>query len=295
MRLLGSILAILAVVVIGGGLALWLAAPNIAGAVRPFIVRQVESATGRALTIAGDFTMSPSLVPTVVAHNVALENAPWGSDRPMLKIRTLSIELRLFPLIFHREIVIDRLILTGASLLIEQDAKGALNWQSVSPEKPKQAEAGTVHAPPYVADVKIETSSIILHDLAANTSKTIAVDRLAWSAESATAPLRLSAMGRIGDLPVELAGQVGPIAQLLGASGKWTVDLTGRIQEAAVTASGVIDLNGRATDLAVTAKGQRVETLGRLLDTKLPALGSYEADRRIARQERARREPRTLR
>ena len=260
---------------------LWLATPNIAGAVRPLITRQIESLTGRELTIAGGMTVTPSFAPTVVAHQVTLKNASWGSNRPMLAAEVLEIELRLLPLLLHGDIVIDRLILSGASLLIEERADGTLNWASASPEKPKAAEAGTVATPPYLADLKIEKSSIIVHDMAKDISDTIAVDTLSWSAESATAPLRVSAKGTVDDIAVAFAGQVGPIAEILGGSGKTTVDLTGRVQTAVVTAKGTLDLAGRANDLAVTAKGDQVAALGPWLGTTLPALGAYEAKGRL--------------
>jgi uncharacterized protein involved in outer membrane biogenesis len=281
MRRLGSILAMLAIVLICGGLALWLETPNIADTVRPVIVRQIKSMIGRDLTIGGDITVTRSLTPTVVAHQVTFRNSPWGSDRPMLEVRALKIKLRLVPLVVHREIVIDQLILSDASLLIEQNVNGTLNWQSVSAAEPTQAESRTGRAPPYIANLKIEKSLVVWHDMSDDTRKTIHVDTLTWTAKSAAAPLQMSAMGTIDDMRLQFAGQVGPFAQLLGGKGKWGVDLTGRIQEAAITARGTVDLDGEATDLALTARGEHVEALGSLLDIKLPVLGTYEAEGRL--------------
>ena len=46
---------------------------------KPLIAQAVKGATGRELTIGGDIDFKVGSVTTLVAEDVALQNAPWGS------------------------------------------------------------------------------------------------------------------------------------------------------------------------------------------------------------------------
>ena len=103
---------------------------------RPRFIAAVEQATGRSLRL-GHVGLALSLRPTLVLGDVALANAPGGSQPQMLTIRRAEVQVALLPL-FSRRVEIARIVLDGPKLLLEADAQGRGNWvfARVSPPDP---------------------------------------------------------------------------------------------------------------------------------------------------------------
>src|SRR5690349_19702326 len=91
------------------------------------VAEQVKKATGRELTIAGDFKLAPSLTPAVAVDNVSLANVAGGSRPDMVTLKRLEVQLQLLPLL-SRQVKVDRLVLDGADILLETDKNGRGNW-----------------------------------------------------------------------------------------------------------------------------------------------------------------------
>ncbi|MDJ0946745.1 MAG: AsmA family protein [Kiloniellales bacterium] len=86
-----------------------------------------REATGRALKIEGDISLS--LLPrlAVEAEDVSFENAPGAAEPQMASIEKLAVQLQILPLL-SREVKLDRLVLVRPSILLEVDAQGRPNW-----------------------------------------------------------------------------------------------------------------------------------------------------------------------
>src|SRR5262249_1089194 len=87
----------------------------------------VKQATGRELRIAGPVRLSPLPVLTIEANDVSFGNAPGALAPQMAKLKELRIELQLLPL-FHRALVVDRLVLVEPVISLELDKAGHPNW-----------------------------------------------------------------------------------------------------------------------------------------------------------------------
>mgnify|MGYP001353518277 FL=1 len=98
------------------------------GRYKEFIARKVSEKTGRELVIAGDFDLSISFSPSIVADDVTFQNAAWGSEAEMLKLGHVEAEVELFPMLTG-DIRVKRLILEDLDLLLETDANGLGNWE----------------------------------------------------------------------------------------------------------------------------------------------------------------------
>lgn len=97
-------------------------------AYRDEITKQVREATGRELTLGGDvsFSILPRL--GLTAENVAFSNAPGAREPQMATLKSLEVDLRLWPLI-SGEVVINRFVLVEPEIHLEVDARGRPNWQ----------------------------------------------------------------------------------------------------------------------------------------------------------------------
>src|SRR5262245_66589301 len=94
---------------------------------RSMIADQVKQATGRDLKIAGDLKVGISLTPTVAVDDVSFANAAWGSRPSMATVKRFEAEMELLPMI-SGDIRVKRVVLKGADILLETDAKGQGNW-----------------------------------------------------------------------------------------------------------------------------------------------------------------------
>lgn len=92
------------------------------------ITTRAEDATGRKLTIAGDFDLSILPKIRVKAGDVTFANAPGGKQANMLELAQLEVGLSLFPLI-SGQVEVSSFVLVDPVINLEVDANGKPNWQ----------------------------------------------------------------------------------------------------------------------------------------------------------------------
>ena len=94
---------------------------------RGLIQDQAKAATGREVSI-GEITLTVSLSPAIVVHDVKLGNAPWGSRPEMVIAERIAAHTDLIPLIFGT-VNIGDLEVIGGDVLLETNADGKGNWE----------------------------------------------------------------------------------------------------------------------------------------------------------------------
>ncbi len=111
-----------AVVLILGAVAL-IPAERIAA----LAARELESRTGRAITIAGP--VKPSIWPILGVETgpVTIANASWSQEGPFLAAEGLDLGVDLMALV-RGEVVIEKLVLTAPAVTLERSAEGVANW-----------------------------------------------------------------------------------------------------------------------------------------------------------------------
>jgi AsmA protein len=91
------------------------------------IVALVKSETGRDLKIAGPvhFSLFPSVA--LEANDVSLSNPPGAASPDMVQLKTLDVELKLFPLL-HGGLEISQFKLVQPVIALEVDKQGKPSW-----------------------------------------------------------------------------------------------------------------------------------------------------------------------
>ena len=115
----------IALVLVAGYFALVTAFPP--ARVVGLLAEHIKTATGRDFRMDGDlsFRLLPTLA--VVAEDIVLSNADWGTRAEMLKVRRTEFEIALKPLL-NGELRVLKVGLEGADLLLESDQTGRSNW-----------------------------------------------------------------------------------------------------------------------------------------------------------------------
>ncbi|MBM3517013.1 MAG: hypothetical protein FJX56_03815 [Alphaproteobacteria bacterium] len=83
LAIIGGLVALVAIVLIGGYVYLTTLDAN---DFRAEIAAAASAATGRAVTLGGPLVLEVSGTPRIVAENVSVANAPWGSRPAMAHI-----------------------------------------------------------------------------------------------------------------------------------------------------------------------------------------------------------------
>jgi uncharacterized protein involved in outer membrane biogenesis len=254
---------------------------------KPRIIQAVRDATGRELTLGGDFKVHFGLSPSASVEGVTFQNAPWGSRPEMVRVKSLEIQVSLLPLI-RGEIEFKRLVLIEPDIWIETDPSGKSNLEFKPAEKPKaeekKAEGGTALPPLIFEEVRVEKGVLTYRDGKKGKTQTLNLDRLAAAIPGGDKPIDLHLQGSLDSRKFEVKGKTGPIRDFLSPQKPWPVNLTAQLGGATLGAEGSIrePLKGKGLDLAVRAEGPSVRGIGEFAGLSgVPELGAYKVSARI--------------
>jgi len=256
---------------------------------KELLTRKVYEETGRDLAINGDFDLSISFSPAIIAEDVTFENADWGSRPQMLTMKRLEAEVALFPMLFGT-VTIKRLVLVDADLLAETDSQGRGNWEFKAKDGVSESDSeGDVAARdddarrdddddddeggaslPVLDDARIENLRLTFLDGQTGEQRSVFLKQAEGVSDGEM--LVLEAAGEIDGQPFSVSANVGagehdvPVSVMAElAGGTFTVD--GKIGDRN-------DLSG--LDLAVTARGASLDDLNAVAGGSVPDLGDYD-------------------
>lgn len=110
------------------------------------IIALVKTETGRDLRIDGPvrFSLLPSIA--LEANDVALSNPPGAASANMVQLKTLDVELKLFPLL-HGAVEIAEFKLVDPAIALEVDKQGRPSWAFTPPAASPAPAAAPSAAP----------------------------------------------------------------------------------------------------------------------------------------------------
>lgn len=241
--------------------------------VKENLATQVQTATGRTLTIAGPLKLQLLPVPLLVADTITLSNPP-GSSRPeMIRLERFELEVALLPL-FRREILVNRLVLTAPDVLVETETEGPGNLDfsrpatpasQVGEQIPKDSEASTPLRL-IVNELTLTNGRFSWYDRTAKTTELITIPELKIHPDP-TAPdlLHLQLVTTFRDRDFSVSGQIGsPFAP--DRSKPWPINLTFTTQGLLAQIQGSIAeiATRRGLALSLTAHGPELMDMFRL-------------------------------
>lgn len=252
------------------------------------IADEAKKATGRDLAIEGDlrlniFTLSPGLA----VDGVRFANAPWGSKPDMATIKRFEVKVSLLPL-FSGTLDVDRVIISGADILLERNRDGKGNYEFGAPKKAeadKQEGAGEAGQLPNLAlrEVSIEDARLTYKDAQSGQTVVLAVDELALSGGS-DLPLDVTLKGSYNDAPFSMTGGMGSMLALVGGDDPWPIAIKAEAGGATVDVKGQIGNPAAVSglDLAVSVTGQDLSAMSAIAQAPVPPLGPYAITAKIA-------------
>jgi AsmA family protein len=268
------VLVVLAVVVVLPLLAWLLFDPNW---LKPRIESRVQEATGREFAIHGDMGMRFGLPLTLTADDVRLGNADWAEEPDMLRVAQL--ELRLWPWQALRgNWHIQRMTLRQPWLLLQRDAEGSGNWQSlVDPDADGESDL-------RIDRLLVRDGELRFVDASLDSDVTVSLASASHAAgsESEAAQrdtLLLDGSGRYRGESFSLQGEVASPLDLQGGDAAYKVNLGAQAGATQATVVGEIALQfpGPLDQMAVdlTLEGDNLGDLDSIIDLALPETSPY--------------------
>jgi uncharacterized protein involved in outer membrane biogenesis len=270
LKIVGWVVGILVVLVAAAGAALWLGGP---GAVRWALEHPVSGAFGRDIRIGGNFEVHWGAPTRIVAEDVHVANASWGSAPDMFAAKRLEIELYVRSLLWGPT-RIPLVALDGAKLLLETDGKGDKNWQFGGNTAPKKRREF-----PELQKFVVRDGGLTYRNGETKAESDLAITGLEVDAPDPQSPVTIALDGSFQNEPLGLKGSVGPIAELRDTEKPYPVKLDGRLAQVELTAEGGIKepLDMAGADLRLSLTGKKLEQLFAALGVPFPAFPDFRS------------------
>lgn len=249
---------------------------------KPQIAQLVFDATGRKLTIEGNIDVAMGIRPTLVAENLGLENASWGSRPDLARVKRLEAQLAFLPLLWGK-LDFAHLVLIEPEVIVEFDSQGTSNFAFDTLSEGEKSEK--IPVPPLIfGDIQIEKGNFIFKDRQSDLRFCVRIDRLEGAIDAFDRPFHLDFMGAFNEIPLALKGTVGPIWAWVEPGYALPVNLTATSGSTVATVTGElrdpINLKGLAFDIA--ARGSSVAEISRLAGLPgMPKLGAFNLSARV--------------
>ncbi len=269
LKIVGWLVAGLFLLIVLAGAALWFGGTP---ALAWLIEHPVSAALGRQITIGGPLSLRWGDPSRIVAEDVHVANADWGTAPEMFSARRLEIDLYFRSLLFGPT-RLPLVSLDDATLLLETAKDGRKNWDfGASAAAPKKREQF-----PVLQRLLIGRSRFRYRNGKTGAEAALGIDRLDLAEPQVTAPVQLTASGSFQQAPLRLSGTFGPIASLRDPSHPYPVKLDGELDRVRLTAAGGIaaPLDFSGLDLRLSLSGAGLANVAALLGVPLPPLSDF--------------------
>jgi uncharacterized protein involved in outer membrane biogenesis len=240
------------IVLIAGGV-LYLSFADLSW-LKPRIESAVADATGRKLQLGGAFDLDIVPSPAIVLEDVSLSNAEWGSEPMMARVGHVSAWLDLWSLV-SGPVRVKELRLSDVDVLLETNEQGEANWAMGEASELEPAEQPDTGAEGGGVPVIVESAQLrdirVRHKAPGGEPFVATLASLDLSTDEAQYTV-LDGKGEVDELPLRLAGKLGP-AQALASGTGIGIDLNTALANVELDVDGTIDVLAPVAGLDVKA------------------------------------------
>ena len=270
-----------AVVVVLFVVVYFIAASYDYNSLKPLITNAAKEFTGRELTMAGDVDLKFGLPPTLEVNDVAFQNASWGSQPQMARIKYLLIKVSVLPLL-RGNLTVNRLIMLQPKFILEVNKSGQTNLDFAAP---KGATSQKSEDPPKdngttqfeLKEVEIKDGEIAYKNHRTGKTETINIANLELKSPLFGSGADIELKGSYNKTPFHLDGNIGLISQALKSKEKWPLKLKAQAVKTKVSAEGSIQdlMTGRGIDLKLDVEGEDLAQFEKFTGEPLPLKGPF--------------------
>jgi hypothetical protein len=251
------------------------------------VSRYVSDKTGRHFEITRHLDVKVGRTTRVIMDGLEFANPDWAQDRHLIKAEAAEVEVRLWPLIARREIVLPSIHLTRPQLGLQIEPDGRRTWALGSDTKDERNV-------PSIGALVIDQGSVhyLAREQGADIRAQFAMDRQAPPAASgpdaaAAMPLRFKAEGRWREEPFTAEVRTGDVLYLSAPLQRpFPAEVIAKAGGTQLRARGAIaslaTLDGANVDFQL--QGPNLAQLYRLVGVTLPDTPRYDVAGRLSKQ-----------
>jgi uncharacterized protein involved in outer membrane biogenesis len=248
---------------------------------KPLITSTAKEFTGRELTMGGDVDLKFGLPPTLEVNDVAFQNASWGSQPQMARIKKFQVQVSILPLITGN-LTINHLILVEPVFLLETNKSGKSNLDFDVAKKAKSPKAeektgGDSQMQLELEQIEIKDGKLTYKDHQTGQTETLELASLSLKAPLLGAGADIDIKGSYNKTPFQLDGNIGLISQALKSKEKWPLKLKAQAVKTKVSAEGSIQdlMTGQGIDLKLDVEGEDLAQFEKFTGEPLPVKGPF--------------------
>ena len=277
------ILVIIAAVFVGVLVAAYIIAASYDyNKVKPMITDAAKEYTGRKLTMNGDVDLAIGLPPTLEVNDVAFQNASWGSQPQMARLKKLRVKVAILPLIMGN-LTIRQLIIEEPVFLLETNKSGKsnLDFDAAKTSAPTKAEARSddeIQTEIELNEIDIKNGQITYRDHRTGQTDTVELASLALKTPLLGGGADINIKGSYNRTPFDINGNIGLISKALKSDEKWPLKIKAQAVKTKISAEGSIqDLrNARGIDLKLNIEGDDLAEFEKFTGKPLPVKGPFK-------------------
>jgi uncharacterized protein involved in outer membrane biogenesis len=257
---------------------------------KPEITRAVKDDTGRELTLGGDISLKIGFTPALVVKDVSFQNASWGAQPELAKIKRFEIKVRLLPLL-SRRIEVKRLILIEPEILFETDTSGKSNLafettkkQDLAKGKEETKAGGNWKLSALTFnELQIEKGRITYIDHELKKTYGATVGTLMATAANSESPIELKLRGAYNGTSFEVAGTLCTLTAFVNPIQAWPVNLAVKTEDATLILDGTVKdpLARRGIELNFTLTGKNLASFKQFSGESFHLRGPFDISGRI--------------
>ncbi|HUN45324.1 MAG TPA: AsmA family protein [Stellaceae bacterium] len=270
-----SILVFAVVLVVAVAGALWLGGgPALAW----LLEHPLSAAMGRQIRIGGPLTVQWGSTTRIVAEDLHVANASWGSAPEMLAAKRVEIDVVTGSVLWGPTRV-PLVALDGATLLLETSKQGEKNWRiAAAAATPKKRGEF-----PELQKATVSQGKLTYRNGETEATSVLDVKGMEFAAPDAGGPVGIKLDGRFQRLPLRLAASGGPVADLRAPEKPYPIKLDGTLGETHVASDGTVaeplDVNG--LDLNFSLEGRKLQQIADALGLPFPALPDFRGTSKL--------------
>lgn len=245
---------------------------------RDWVAHKIGDKIGREVRIDGKLDIKFDIAPRIVAEQVSVANAPWGSTPQLLRAERVELSLHVPSLLLGR-VYLPLLNLTRPEIVLEKNPGGTANWEFGASKK-------SGGQPPIIGKFEIIDGKLAYRDLAAGTDIAAVLTTLAPQTATEEPAIAVSAEGKFKNAKFALKGRAGALLALRDPSKPYPFNVHGQVggSEANVNGSITDVVRFAAMDLNLDIKGPDLAKLHDLIDIPFPPTPPYSLHARLLRE-----------
>jgi uncharacterized protein involved in outer membrane biogenesis len=250
--------------------------------VKPLITDATREYTGRELTMKGDIDLAIGLPPTLEVNDVAFQNAPWGSQPLMARLKKLRVQVAILPLIMGN-LTIKQLIIEEPVFLLETNKSGKSNLdfdvaQKAAPTKAEEKSDDEILTEIELNEIDIKNGKITYKDHRTGKTETVELASLVLATPLLGGGADIDIKGSYNKTPFDLNGNIGLISKALKSNERWPLKIKAQAVKTKISAEGSIqDLRtARGIELKLNIEGEDLAEFEKFTGEPLPLRGPFK-------------------